>query len=69
MIPPQVRIDLDIEVVLHIRDAGQDRGAHEAIDEAARYWRICEAAREHREGSGLVELQTGRLIWGSLKHD
>lgn len=50
MVPPQVRIYLDIEVVLHICDADENRCADEAIHKAARHRSICKAAGEHRDG-------------------
>ena len=50
MISPQVRIDLDIEVVLDICYAGENRGPDKAVHKAAGYWSVCEAAGEHGEG-------------------
>jgi hypothetical protein len=43
-----MRIYLDVEVVLCIRDACEDRRGDNAVDKAAGYGSVGEARREHR---------------------
>ena len=42
-----MRIYLDVEVVLCICDAGEDRGGDNAVDKAAGYGSVGEAGGEH----------------------
>jgi hypothetical protein len=67
MVPPNVRVDLDIEVVLQICYTqicytDENRGADEAIHKAAGYRGICEAAREHRGGSNWHEERPEQIM-------
>ena len=43
-----MRIDLDVEVMLHICDANEDGCGDYAIDKAAGDGGVCEAGGEHR---------------------
>jgi hypothetical protein len=53
MVLPKMRLDLDVNVVLVVRDADQQRACDKAKYEALGYWRIFETRREH-SGNGAV---------------
>ena len=61
-----MRIYLDVEVVLCIRDACEDRGGDNTVDKAAGYGSVGEAGGQHRV-VGFVVGDRDRIIEAFLR--